>query len=84
LGENNLSLQDNYQQELQHKTLESEMSSKLTICACRWRHFIPSEEMDALIRAIGGRYTDEVIAWRYLQPGCPNPTHRFDQVYTTA
>lgn len=39
---------------------------------------------DALIRAIGGRYTDEVIAWRYLQPGRPNPTHRFDQVYTTA
>lgn len=25
------------------------MSSKLTICACRWRHFIPSKEMDALI-----------------------------------
>lgn len=40
--------------------------------------------MDALIRAIGGRYTDEVIAWRYLQPGRPNPAHRFDQVYTTA
>lgn len=39
---------------------------------------------EALIRSIGGRYTDEVIAWRYLQPGRPNPTHRFDEVYTTA
>ena len=35
---------------------------------------------DALIRTIDGRYTDEVTAWRYLQPGRPNPTHRFDKV----
>ena len=35
---------------------------------------------DALVRTIDGRYTDEVIAWRYLQPGRPNPTHRFDKV----
>jgi hypothetical protein len=35
---------------------------------------------DALIRTIDNRYTDEVIAWRYLQPGRPNPTHRFDEV----
>lgn len=35
---------------------------------------------DALIRSIDGRYTDEVIAWRFLQPGRPNPTHRFDEI----
>lgn len=35
---------------------------------------------DALVSTIGGRYTDEVTAWRYLQPGRPNPTHRFDKV----
>ena len=35
---------------------------------------------EALIHAIGGRYSDEVLAWRYLQPGRPNPTHRFDEV----
>ncbi len=29
-----------------------------------------------LIRAIGARYDHEVLAWRYLQPGRPNPTHR--------
>lgn len=29
-----------------------------------------------LIEAIDGRYTDEILAWRYLQPGRPNPTHR--------
>jgi hypothetical protein len=29
-----------------------------------------------LVEAIDGRYTDEVLAWRYLQPGRPNPTHR--------
>ena len=35
---------------------------------------------DALVRTVDGRYTDEVTAWRYLQPGRPNPTHRFDKV----
>ncbi len=35
---------------------------------------------DALVRAINGRYTDEVTAWRHLQPGRPNPTHHFDEV----
>ena len=30
----------------------------------------------AIIDAIDGQYTDEVLAWRYLQPGRPNPTHR--------
>ena len=39
------------------------------------------EHLDELIRevlveAIDGQYTDEVLAWRYLQPGRPNPTHR--------
>jgi hypothetical protein len=34
---------------------------------------------DALVSTIDGRYTDEVTAWRYLQPGRPNPTHRFQE-----
>ena len=34
---------------------------------------------DELVKAVGGRYTDEVTAWRYLQPGRPNPTHRFSE-----
>ena len=34
---------------------------------------------DELVKAVGGRYTDEVTAWRYLQPGRPNPTHRFNE-----
>ena len=39
------------------------------------------EHLDELVRevlldAIGGQYTDEILAWRYLQPGRPNPTHR--------
>lgn len=39
------------------------------------------EHLDELIRgvlveAIDGQYSDEVLAWRYLQPGRPNPTHR--------
>lgn len=39
------------------------------------------EHLDEIIRevlvgAIDGRYNDEVLAWRYLQPGRPNPTHR--------
>ena len=38
---------------------------------------------DALIRSINGRYTDEVVAWRYLEPGRPNPTHRFEEVVET-
>lgn len=31
---------------------------------------------DVLVEAIDGQYTEEVLAWRYLQPGRPNPTHR--------
>ena len=39
------------------------------------------EHLDELVRqvlvnAINGQYTDEVLAWRYLQPGRQNPTHR--------
>ncbi len=45
----------------------------------------PPEYLDqlvrnALVQSINGRYTDEVLAWRYLQPGRPNPTHRFSEV----
>lgn len=35
---------------------------------------------DALVHVIDNRFTDEVLAWRYLQPGRPNPTHRFNEV----
>jgi len=31
---------------------------------------------DVLLNAIDGQYQDEVLAWRFLQPGRPNPTHR--------
>ena len=31
---------------------------------------------EVLVEAIDGQYTDEVLAWRYLQPGRPKPTHR--------
>ncbi|MCQ2258324.1 MAG: CobW-like GTP-binding protein [Bacteroidaceae bacterium] len=39
------------------------------------------ENLDNLIRnvlvhAIGNKYNDEILAWRYLMPGRPNPTHR--------
>ena len=39
------------------------------------------EHLDEIVRqvlvdAIDGQYNDEVLAWRYLQPGRPNPTHR--------
>jgi hypothetical protein len=45
----------------------------------------PPEYLDqlvrnALVQSINGRYTEEVLAWRYLQPGRPNPTHRFSEV----
>lgn len=35
------------------------------------------QTLDALCAGI---YTPEVIAWRYLQPGRPQPTHRFTEV----
>ena len=31
----------------------------------------------ALLNVIQGRFTEEVLAWRFLQPGRPNPSHRF-------
>lgn len=31
---------------------------------------------EALLNVVEGNYEDEVLAWRYLQPGRPNPTHR--------
>lgn len=33
-----------------------------------------------LLQTMNNRYTEEVIAWRYIQPGRPEPTHRFDYV----
>jgi Ni2+-binding GTPase involved in maturation of urease and hydrogenase len=43
------------------------------------------ENLDEMVRravdeVIGGRHEAEVVAWRYLQPGRPNPTHRYDRV----
>lgn len=35
---------------------------------------------EALLAVIQERFTEEVIAWRFLQPGRPNPTHRFTEV----
>ena len=29
---------------------------------------------------IDGKYEEEVVAWRFLQPGRPNPTHRFVEI----
>ena len=31
---------------------------------------------DVLAAAIGDQYDNEILAWRFLQPGRPNPTHR--------
>ncbi|MDR2970022.1 MAG: cobalamin synthesis protein P47K [Tannerellaceae bacterium] len=44
------------------------------------------ENLDLIIRqtldtlCAAGKCTPEVLAWRYLQPGRPKPTHRFTQV----
>lgn len=43
------------------------------------------ERLDKMIRSglialIEGKYTEEVIAWKFLQPGRPQPTHRFSEV----
>ena len=42
------------------------------------------EHLDQLIRnvlaaSLPGNCQEEVLAWRYLQPGRPNPTHRFNE-----
>lgn len=34
----------------------------------------------ALAKLIDNKYSEEVLAWRYLQPGRPQPTHRFTEV----
>lgn len=33
----------------------------------------------ALLNVIQGRFTEEVLAWRFLQPDRPNPSHRFSE-----
>ena len=43
------------------------------------------EELDKIVREtlyslVGDDYKSEVQAWKYLQPGRPNPTHRFSEV----
>ncbi|MCD7976627.1 MAG: hypothetical protein LUG51_05535 [Tannerellaceae bacterium] len=43
------------------------------------------ENLDQIVREtidqlIADKYTPEIIAWRYLQPGRPQPTHRFTEV----
>ena len=35
---------------------------------------------EVLIGMIDGKYEEEVVAWRFLQPGRPNPTHRYERV----
>lgn len=35
---------------------------------------------EVLIGMIDGKYEEEVVAWRFLQPGRPNPTHRFVEI----
>lgn len=35
---------------------------------------------EVLIGTIDGKYEEEVVAWRFLQPGRPNPTHRFAEI----
>lgn len=43
------------------------------------------EKLDRMVREtldafVGDNYKAEVLAWKYLQPGRPNPTHRFSEV----
>lgn len=43
------------------------------------------EHLDKLVREvlmenIGDKFENEVTAWKFLQPGRPNPTHRFTEV----
>lgn len=35
---------------------------------------------DTLFSLTEGKYETEILAWRYLQPGRPEPTHRFSEV----
>lgn len=34
---------------------------------------------NTLAESLPGNCQEEVLAWRYLQPGRPNPTHRFSE-----
>lgn len=34
---------------------------------------------ECILESIEDKCTEEVLAWRYLQPGRPNPTHRFTE-----
>lgn len=43
------------------------------------------EELDHIVREeltaqLGDNLKEEVLAWKYLQPGRPNPTHRFTEI----
>ena len=45
---------------------------------------VTPEQLDELVRsaldaAVAGKYAFDILEWRYLQPGRPNPTYRFDQ-----
>ena len=35
---------------------------------------------EVLVELLGDSLREEVLAWRFLQPGRPNPTHRFTQI----
>ncbi len=46
------------------------------------------ENLDAIVRetlqqSVSDKYDVEVIAWKYLQPGRPQPTHRFTEVVSS-
>ena len=34
---------------------------------------------NVLVETLPDNCQEEVLAWRYLQPGRPNPTHRFNE-----
>ena len=42
------------------------------------------ENLDSLVRkaieSVSGSLESETVAWKYLQPGRPNPTYRFDSI----
>ncbi|MBO7656056.1 MAG: cobalamin synthesis protein P47K [Kiritimatiellae bacterium] len=46
-------------------------------CAPEQLNQLVKETLDEALRGCGDA---EVVAWRYLQPGRPNPTHRFAEV----
>ena len=43
------------------------------------------DELDRIVRTeitdlLADNLTEEVLAWKYLMPGRPNPTHRFTEI----